>query len=279
MTCCDALYNGLVCRMRSLSTGITSPSLAPLFPSFSCKLPFLLPPFLTPYLLSLHPSVTHYHSLTHTHFHILLILLSLQNRRPKGPAGNNGNSVAYDSDDEDDDDSSPSRCKPEELKKTHYTHREFDEVTLNPRWKDSSGKAGGCQFYLPLPCPRRVLLSEASLHVPLTTESISDFSFKNGSSSSSSSSSSSNVGEGQTNNNSSVGDDRAVQEREREREGYHGRACRCLLDHWSQGVIVIRVVDGERFNEEIFMGEVMCQDLKYYHDCRLLSSTVLYING
>jgi hypothetical protein len=90
----------------------------------------------------------------------------------------------------------------------------------------------------------------------LTTESISDFSFKNGSSRSSSSSSRNNA-EGQNNNNSSVGDDRAVQERERERDGYHGRACRCLLDHWSQGIVVIRVVDGERFNEEIFMGEVM----------------------
>lgn len=165
------------------------------------------------------------------------------------PAKNNGISIAYDSDDEEDDDASASRSKPEELKKMHYTHKEFDEVTLNPRWKDSSGKAGGCQFYLPLPCPKRVLLSESSLHVPLTTESISDFSFKNGSSSSGSSS----IAEVQSNNSSSSGDDRAMQER----DGYHGRACRCLLDHWSQGVVVIRVVDGERFNEEIFMGEVI----------------------
>ena len=194
-------------------------------------------------------SLTHTH--THTHTHTPSHSILQQNRRPKGLAKNNGNSIAYDSDDEEDDDASASRCKPEELKKTHYTHREFDEVTLNPRWKDSSGKAGGCQFYLPLPCPKRVLLSEASLHVPLTAESISDFSFKNGSSSSSSSSSS--IAEVQSNNNSSSSDDRAMQEK----DGFHGRACRCLLDHWSQGVVVIRVVDGERFNEEIFMGEVI----------------------
>lgn len=139
--------------------------------------------------------------------------------------------MAYDSDDEEEDDS---RTKPEELKKTHYIHREFTEITLNPRWKAGEKKEGGSVFYLPLPCPKKIILNEAALSgdAGLLSESISDFSY--------------------TNDFTSGPSMRSAEEK----DGLYSRACRSLLEHWGQGLVKIQIVDGERFNEDIFMGEV-----------------------
>ena len=36
----------------------------------------------------------------------------------------------------------------------------------------------------------------------------------------------------------------------------YNKTCKALLDYWGQGCIKIQIIDGERFNEDIFMGEV-----------------------
>ena len=38
------------------------------------------------------------------------------------------------------------------------------------------------------------------------------------------------------------------------------RTCKALMDYWGQGCVKIQVVDGERFNEDIFLGEVEKDD-------------------
>lgn len=167
----------------------------------------------------------------------LSVLIIRKGKRPKPAGGNNGNSVTYDSDDDEEDET---RTRPEELKKTHYIHREFEEITLNPRWKGSEKKEGGSVFYLPLPCPRKIILNEASPpgDTGMVTESISDFNYTNDFTSSSSMRST------------------------EEREGMYNRACRGLLEHWGQGLVKIQIVDGERFNEDIFMGEVRAHSVQ-----------------
>lgn len=77
-------------------------------------------------------------------------------------------------------------------------------------------------------------MSEAALagDAGLVSESISDFSYTN-----------------EFTNAPSI---RSVEEK----DGMYSRACRGLLEHWGQGLVKIQIVDGERFNEDIFMGEV-----------------------
>jgi hypothetical protein len=43
-----------------------------------------------------------------------------------------------------------------DLRRVHSCHRNFAEVTLNPRFSGSGSNSGGT-FELPLPCPRRVV--------------------------------------------------------------------------------------------------------------------------
>jgi hypothetical protein len=177
------------------------------------------------------PVIFCFYTIIWTYYSYAMIIF--KSKRPKPPGGNNGNGVAYDSDDEEEDDP---RTRPEELKKTHYIHREFSEITLNPRWKACEKKegGGGSIFFLPLPCPKKIILSEAALSgdAGLVTESISDFSYTN-----------------EFTNGPGV---RSAEEK----DGLYNRACRGLLEHWGQGLVKIQIVDGERFNEDIFMGEV-----------------------
>lgn len=126
-------------------------------------------------------------------------------------------------------------CRLEELKRIHHISKEYSEVTLNPRWKDSDKRDGGSTFYLPLPCPKKVILSDRSANDVLVSESISDFSFSMDTESS------------HLNSLSLM---------EKEREASYQRACKALLSHWGQGLVKIQIIDGERFNEDIFLGEV-----------------------
>ena len=137
-----------------------------------------------------------------------------------------------DSDDEDDE----PYGRPEELKRIHHISKEYSEVTLNPHWKDSEKKDAGSTFYLPLPCPKKVILSDRSANDVMVSESISDFSF------SVDTESSSNLN--------------GLSAMEKERESSYQRACKALLAHWGQGLVKIQIIDGERFNEDIFLGEV-----------------------
>jgi hypothetical protein len=110
-----------------------------------------------------------------------------------------------------------------DLRRVHSCHRNFAEVTLNPRFSSNGSNSGGT-FELPLPCPRRVVQTAL-----LASKSVS--------SSSSSSSSSSPFAP-------ATG------------AAAHDAACKALLDYWAQGHVKIHVVDGDRFNEDIFLGEV-----------------------
>jgi hypothetical protein len=136
-----------------------------------------------------------------------------------------------DSEDEDDE----PYCRSEELKRIHHISKEYSEVTLNPRFKDSEKKDGSSTFYLPLPCPRKVILSDRGANDVLVSESISDFSFS------------------MDTENSNFHGLSAV---EKERESSYQTACKALLSHWGQGLVKIQIIDGERFNEDIFLGEV-----------------------
>lgn len=158
----------------------------------------------------------------------------LQSKRPRPGGGNNSNTnvSVMDSDDEDDEPYSRS----EELKRIHHISKEYSDVTLNPRWKDSEKKDGGSTFYLPLPCPKKVILSDRSANDVIVSESISDFSF------SVDTESSSNLN--------------GMSTMEKERDLSYQRACKALLAHWGQGLVKIQIIDGERFNEDIFLGEV-----------------------
>jgi hypothetical protein len=51
-------------------------------------------------------------------------------------------------------------------------------------------------------------------------------------------------------------EEQADKEREIMEELRHEKQCRALLNWCGDGEVKIQVIDGERFNEEIFLGEV-----------------------
>ena len=160
--------------------------------------------------------------------------------------------------------SSSSSFVSRDLRKVHSTHRDFSELTLNPRWgsdtstmdeTDTEGGGDGAQwsddklqdrtvskelsgqgravFELSLPCPRKVMQRAAQQYHADKLVSVP--------SSTSSASSSS-----RTFRSNGSGSGSAL----------YDHACNALLEYWSHGVIKIQIVDGERFNEDIFLGEV-----------------------
>jgi hypothetical protein len=149
----------------------------------------------------------------------------------KGKPSQSSSTGNGDTDDDDDGDG------PLQLKKVHYCHREYDEITLNPRWCDD--KNGGT-FHIPLPCPKKVILSAVNTMRSSATVAISDLSTDI------------HVSTDYINGNSRV---KKFEDEEIDRNNYN-KACKALLDYWGQGCIKIHVVDGERFNEDIFLGEV-----------------------
>ncbi len=102
----------------------------------------------------------------------------------------------------------------------HHISKDFEEVTQNPRW--------GSTFYLPLPCPKQLLpqLSNAEkLNLLADDTPLED----------------AGVIAGQIDGKQLL---RRID------------ICKGLLNWWGEGFIKIAVVDGERFNQEIFLGEV-----------------------
>jgi hypothetical protein len=103
-----------------------------------------------------------------------------------------------------------------ELRLAHKTGKDFEIITLNPHF-DSS-------FYLPLSCPK------AFIHNFIEKEKIR------------------NETSGLDNDYSTIDSIDLI----------HSRLCKELLVWWSSAgaFIKIQVVDGERFNEDIFLGEI-----------------------
>ncbi len=49
-----------------------------------------------------------------------------------------------------------------------------------------------------------------------------------------------------------------------------------LLNFWGDGQIKIQIIDGDRFNQDIFLGEVsLCNCLLFRWCCRVLCSTAV----
>lgn len=103
-----------------------------------------------------------------------------------------------------------------DLRLSHKTGKDFEIITLNPQWD--------CSFYLPLPCPK------SFIHNFIEKEKI---------------------------RNESSGLDIDYNTIDAI-DLIHSRLCKELLVWWSSAgsFIKIQVVDGERFNEDIFLGEI-----------------------
>ena len=138
-----------------------------------------------------------------------------------------------------------------DLRRVQSCHRDFAEVTLNPRFNSSSNNNGGA-FELSLPCPRRVVQKAL-----LASRSVSSSS----TSSTSSSSPSPFLQSGAA------------------AAAAHDAASKALLDYWAQGLLKIQVVDGDRFNEDIFLGEVSLLLSTFLVPSRRHSVTCSHANG
>ena len=227
---------------------------------------------------------------------LFFIFFIYQMKRNKGNSKNNNDSVIYDSDDSSEE-NNVIKQKNEELKKSFYCHREFEEITLNPKWTnkvEGRDMVRNGVFYIPLPCPKKILFS-SSENVPNsvnnstcdvdTVKNVNSENFvynnesnnnnddnnknKNNSNNnynnneSNINNNNNNNSNNNNNNNNNVNSDNNGNnglEKEKENininDGPYNKACKSLLEYWSLGIIKIQVVDGERFNEDIFLGEV-----------------------
>ena len=173
--------------------------------------------------------------------------------------------MIYESEDSSDDETSIKQ-KNDDLKKSFYCHREYDDVTLNPKWtKKIEGKdiIRNGVFYLPLPCPKKIILSSSENVPHNVNNSTADCDIIR------SKKTAYDYNDINDNNDDNRHNDKEnkkekVKEmepeiemgKEKEKEDQYNRACKSLLEFWGQGSIKIQIVDGERFNEDIFMGEV-----------------------
>ena len=182
-------------------------------------------------------------------------------KRNKGNSKNNNDSVIYDSDDSNEE-NNLIKQKNDELKKSFYCHREFEEITLNPKWTnkvEGRDMVRNGVFYIPLPCPKKILFSSTENIPNSVNNSTCDVdTIKNVDSENF-------VNNNNNNNNNNINSENNGNngiEKEKENinininDGQYNKACKSLLEYWSLGIIKIQIVDGERFNEDIFMGEV-----------------------
>ena len=98
-------------------------------------------------------------------------------KRNKGNIKSNNDNVIYDSDDSSEEEILIKQ-KNEELKKSFYCHREYEEVTLNPKWTnkvEGRDMVRNGVFYLPLPCPKKILFSSLENDPNSVNNSIYDF--------------------------------------------------------------------------------------------------------
>jgi hypothetical protein len=117
------------------------------------------------------------------------------------------------------------------MKRVYHVTRDFNEVTLNPQWATT--------FTIPLPCAKGLIR-----HTPTNGDVCKDtrrnqFEHENGV-----------YGDNDDSydrlrNSDAVGDE----------DGSMRSRCKALMNYWAGGYIQVKVVDGERFNEDIFMGE------------------------
>jgi hypothetical protein len=124
------------------------------------------------------------------------------------------------------------------VKRVYNTRRDFAEATLNPQWRAA--------FTIPLPCYKCHMIQPID---PINTmEATRNNELMTPTSSTSSSTrtqerSGNRIGD-MKKNSAAVTDEMASLQR-----------CKGLMDYWAGGYIVVKVVDGERFNEDIHLGE------------------------